>query len=92
MGIFPVRRPGRRLSSDAGAATETEAGVATIELDHAVCIVSGMCESVAPELFEVAGDQSKVIVLRPDLPEELVGDAQNAAVCCPVEAITVRTG
>ena len=66
--------------------------MATIELDHAVCIVSGMCESVAPELFKVADDQSKVVVLRPDLPDELVGDAQNAAVCCPVEAITVLTG
>lgn len=66
--------------------------MATIELDHAVCIVSGMCASVAPELFEVADDQSEVVVLRPDLPDELVGDAQNAAVCCPVEAITVIAG
>lgn len=75
-----------------GPQQEGEAGVATIELDHAVCIVSGMCASVAPELFEVADDQSEVVVLRPDLPVELVGDAQNAAVCCPVEAITVIAG
>ena len=84
--------PGGGYHPTPGRNKKGEAGVATIELDHAVCIVSGMCESVAPELFEVADDQSKVVVLRPDLPDELVGDAQNAAVCCPVEAITVLTG
>lgn len=69
-----------------------EAEMATVELDHAVCIVSGMCASVAPDLFEVADDNSAVIVLKPELPDELAAEAENAAVCCPVEAITVRTG
>ena len=66
--------------------------MATIELDHATCIVSGMCASVAPDLFRVADDNSEVIVVRPVVPAELLDDALNAEICCPVEAITVNTG
>ena len=66
--------------------------MAAVEIDHAVCIVSGMCASVAPDIFEVADDNSEVIVLQPNLPDDLVDDANNAAVCCPVEAITVHPG
>ena len=66
--------------------------MATIELDHATCIVSGMCASVAPDLFQVADDDSEIIVLQPNVPAELVADALGAEVCCPVEALTVHTG
>ena len=65
--------------------------MATIELDHATCIVSGMCASVAPDLFRIADDDSEVVVLQPNIPDELVSDALNAELCCPVEAITVNT-
>ncbi|MCY4370489.1 MAG: ferredoxin [bacterium] len=64
--------------------------MATIELDHATCIVSGMCASVAPDLFRVSDDSSEIVVLQPDVPAELVDDAINAELCCPVEAITVH--
>lgn len=66
--------------------------MATIELDHTTCIVSGMCASVAPDLFQVADDNSEIMVLQPTVPDELLDDAVNAEVCCPVEAITVNTG
>ena len=66
--------------------------MATIELDHATCIVSGMCASVAPELFRVSDDNSEIIVLQPVVPSGLVDDALSAEVCCPVEAITIHTG
>ncbi len=65
--------------------------MATIELDHATCIVSGMCASVAPDLFRISDDNSEIEVLQRVVPAELVNDAINAEVCCPVEAITVRT-
>ena len=66
--------------------------MATIELDHATCIVSGMCASVAPDLFQVSDDNEEIIVLQPDVPDELLDDALSAEVCCPVEAISVHTG
>ena len=66
--------------------------MATIELDHAVCIVSGMCASVAPSLFRVSDDNSEIVVLQTTVPEDLLDEAMNAEVCCPVEAILVVTG
>ena len=66
--------------------------MATIELDHAVCIVSGMCASVAPALFRVADDNSEIVVLQTTVPDDLLDEAANAEVCCPVEAIRVVTG
>ena len=66
--------------------------MSTIELDHAVCIVSGMCASVAPALFQVADDNSEIIVLQKTVPDDLHEEAVNAEVCCPVEAIRVVTG
>lgn len=66
--------------------------MATIELDHTVCIVSGMCASVAPALFQVADDSSEIIVLQSNVSDDLIDDAVNAEVCCPVEAIRVVTG
>ena len=66
--------------------------MATIELDHGVCIVSGMCASVAPALFQVADDSSEIIVLQSTVSDDLLDDAVNAEVCCPVEAIRVVTG
>lgn len=64
----------------------------TIELEHAVCIVSGMCASVAPSLFRVADDNSEIIVLQTTVPDDLLDEALNAELCCPVEAIRVVDG
>ena len=61
----------------------------TVEVDHATCIVSGMCASVAAEIFEVAADDSAVVVLQPRVSGELATAARNAEVVCPVEAIRV---
>lgn len=63
--------------------------MATIELDHSTCIVSGMCASVAPDLFRVADDNSEIVVIQATVPDDLLDDAMNAEVCCPVEAIRV---
>lgn len=67
-----------------------EEGKATVEVDHNTCVVSGMCASIAPEVFRVADDASAIMVLRRELPPDLIEAARNAEVCCPVEAITVR--
>ena len=62
---------------------------ATVEVNHDVCIVSGMCASLAPEIFDIDDDGLKLEVLRPTLPPELVDMARNAEACCPVDAIRV---
>ena len=64
---------------------------ATVEVNHDVCIVSGMCASLAPEIFDIDDDGLKLEVLRPTVPPELLDKARGAEACCPVEAIEVRT-
>lgn len=61
----------------------------TVEVDQEVCIVSGMCASLAPEIFEIDDDGVKLEVLHPTLTPEMAVSARNAEACCPVEAITV---
>ena len=63
---------------------------ATVEVDHDVCIVSGMCASLAPEIFDI-DDGLKLEVLQSTVPGELVAKARSAESCCPMEAIRVNS-
>ena len=60
-----------------------------VDVDHDVCIVSGMCASLAPEIFDIDDDGLKLEVLQPTVPPELADKARSAEACCPVEAIKV---
>ena len=60
-----------------------------VEVDHDVCIVSGMCASLAPEIFQVDDDGLRLEVLHSNLSADMAGKARNAMACCPVEAIEV---
>lgn len=54
-------------------------------VDEDTCIGCGLCESIAPNTFEMDGDIAKVI-------EETVSDegaAREACDSCPVDAITL---
>ena len=62
---------------------------AAVEVDHEACIVSGQCASLAPEVFEVAGDESAIIVLKPRIGSDLVAGAVDAENGCPAGAIYV---
>jgi ferredoxin len=57
-----------------------------IHLDAGLCIGSGLCLGIAPEHFEAGPDHRTV--LRASVAE--ANDALNdAAACCPVEAIRI---
>ena len=75
----------------ADAEADTSAG-ARVDVDHDVCIVSGMCASLAPEIFDIDDDGLKLEVLQPTVPPELADKARSAEACCPVEAIRVTSG
>lgn len=60
-------------------------------VDRDRCIVSGMCTSIAPEIFRI-GDDGALTILLTDLTPELVEKADNAVLCCPVEALSLRDG
>jgi ferredoxin len=60
-----------------------------VSVDRDVCIVSGMCTSIAPEIFQI-GDDGLLHILVEDLSPEQAEKADNAVLCCPVEALSVR--
>ena len=62
---------------------------AAVEVDHQACIVSGQCAFLAPEVFEVAGDESVINVLKPRIGSDLVASAIDAENGCPAGAIHV---
>lgn len=62
---------------------------ATIEFDEGICVVSGMCTSLAPEIFRVSDDRLSLEVLQTEIGPDLVAKAERAEACCPMDAIKV---
>jgi ferredoxin len=59
-----------------------------IVVDHDKCSALGICESLAPELFEVQDDGSLVILnQRPE--GDQCGAAREAVEGCPTEALAI---
>ncbi len=58
-------------------------------LDEAKCSSLGMCEAVAPEVFEV-GDDGALLVLRPDVPEGDRALLEQAVAACPTGALSLQ--
>lgn len=62
----------------------------TVTVDHDLCQGHGQCQESAPDIFEVRDDGLAYIIGKVTTPEQL--DAvKDAALRCPVEAITVQT-
>ena len=60
-----------------------------VSVDKEKCVSSGQCAMTAPDVFDQHED-SGVVWLRTDRPAaEQQDDARNAALVCPVMAITV---
>ena len=56
---------------------------------HVKCAGTGMCESCAPEVFEVQPDGS-LVLLTDEPPEGISKAVRAAAESCPVEAISLE--
>lgn len=57
-----------------------------IELDRVKCTGIGMCESVAPDFFEI-DDDGALIVHRDDVDDAEIGDVEAAIQACPTAAL-----
>ena len=60
-----------------------------VEVDMEKCCGSGMCAALAPGVFEM-DDRGKLVVLRSEVPDNEVDEVEQARLCCPVSAITLR--
>ncbi len=59
-----------------------------VALNAELCIGSGSCEDLAPQVFQM-GDEGVVTVVDPNPPSDLVEAVEQAALNCPTAAITV---
>jgi ferredoxin len=62
--------------------------LASAHVDGVRCIVSGTCEALVPALFAI-DDQGELQVLLPDVPDELLEAARDAAAQCPSRALSI---
>ncbi len=58
-----------------------------VVVDLDACIGCGLCEQVAPDVYEMDGD--KAIVKVDGIPEEKAEETKDAADQCPVNAIAI---
>jgi ferredoxin len=69
------------------AATATTKGAAMkIQLDREKCTGLGICESLAPEVFEV-NDEGDLVMLTDTVPDGMLDDVEAAIAGCPTEAL-----
>jgi ferredoxin len=60
-----------------------------IVVDRELCTGQGMCESIAPDFFQVAEDgQAEIRVAV--VPDGRLSEAELAVTCCPNEALKLR--
>jgi ferredoxin len=59
-----------------------------ITIDRARCIGSGICESIAPEFFEV-GDDGALVLRQENFDEADQADVDDAVRSCPTMALSV---
>jgi ferredoxin len=59
-----------------------------IVLDESKCSSLGMCEAVAPDLFEV-GDDGALHLLVVEPPDDRRADVEEAIAACPTGALSL---
>lgn len=62
-----------------------------VSVDADICIGNGMCERIAPQIFQVSAETDIAQVLMPELSDpELIKLAEEAEQSCPTLAIVVE--
>jgi ferredoxin len=57
-------------------------------VDRSVCLSTGMCTTIAPEIFELVDGSLTILVER--LADDQVELVEDAIACCPVEALSLE--
>lgn len=59
-----------------------------VEVNPNICEGHGQCNVVAPEVYDL-DDDGYCLIHNPEVPSELESQAEEGALVCPVQAITV---
>lgn len=60
-----------------------------VVVDFAKCTGLGICESMAPEFFEVNGD-GELDLIKEDITDEELESVEEAVSGCPTEALRIE--
>lgn len=60
-----------------------------VRVDPDLCVATGSCESICPEVFEL-GDDGIAILKVDEIPSELEDSCREAVRLCPTEAIIIE--
>lgn len=67
---------------------EREIGGQTVRIDRTLCIGSGNCTNLAPEIFVIRDDN--IVDFQEDTPDIEEGRLQEAVSVCPVDALILE--
>lgn len=67
---------------------EREISGQTVRIDRTLCIGSGNCTNMAPEIFVIRDDN--IVDFQEETPDIDQGRLQEAASLCPVDALIVE--
>ena len=60
-----------------------------IVVDRSKCASIGMCESIAPDIFEI-GPDGVLNILAVDVPEARRAEVEQACEDCPTQALSIE--
>jgi ferredoxin len=60
-----------------------------VAVDFAKCTGLGICESMAPNIFEV-DDEGKLVLLKDDITDDELQSVEEAVAGCPTEALRIE--
>ena len=60
-----------------------------IEVDRSRCSSIGICESIAPDIFEI-GPAGALHILQAEVPEARRADLEQACQDCPTQALSIH--
>ena len=60
-----------------------------VSVDFAKCTGLGICESMAPNIFEV-DDDGKLLLLKDDVTDDELQSVEEAVTGCPTEALRIE--
>lgn len=61
-----------------------------VVVDFEKCTGLGICESMAPEFFEV-NDDGELVLLKEDISDDELQAVEEAVASCPTEALLIRS-
>ena len=82
-------RPPVEFAPVSGVAGSCEEHTLKVTVDFAKCAGLGICEAMAPDVFEV-GDDGALVLLKEDITDESLQLVEEVVAGCPTRALRIE--